>query len=239
MEKVFTGDKDLLPHDLATYQDYVVDFLYKPRSVVSLYRRLINKTTNIDMDLSDTLNKNRIALYDFTLIVKDMHSTGFSTIRPLDVFFAFYEKLLIDKGICVINCCHTTYGDSEYLLLRDDMNNMYRLFIKSEEEHLRYKLGNIIDEDGILSYEDVDDVDPRDAYNTKIKVYRKDGSEMYIDEGSTVLDFAFAIHSEIGLHFHYALIDDSLTQMPPYTRLSFGDKITVITKEEKTADTVV
>ena len=63
----------------------------------------------------------------------------------------------------------------------------------------------------------------------KIKVLRRDGSAMLIDKGATVLDFAFYIHSDIGYHFSYAMIDESKTQLPAYTRLNNGDTITVVT----------
>ena len=70
------------------------------------------------------------------------------------------------------------------------MDNLYRLFIKSETEYMHYKLGHIIDA------EDVTDFKTAIAEN-KIKVYIRDESAMYNEAGTTFLDFAFAIHSEI------------------------------------------
>ena len=50
---------------------------------------------------------------------------------------------------------------------------------------------------------------------------------MYIDDGATVLDFAFAIHSDIGLHFDYATIDGNPDRLGPHVRLSEGDRVVV------------
>lgn len=46
------------------------------------------------------------------------------------------------------------------------------------------------------------------------------------------LDFAFNIHPELGLHFDYAMIDESKTHLPKYTRLNEGDLITIVSSEE-------
>lgn len=225
----------ILQNELVAYKNCIINFTYNTRSAMSIYRHLIRKATNLDKELPNLLIKSHTPLYDLTLITKNKFSEDVSATRPLDIFFKFYEKSLIDEGICIADCCKTTHGDADYLLLHDDMDNYYRLFIKSEEDYMRYNLGCIIDDKGAFSFSDVYDGAPTDAYNTKIKVFKRDGSELYIDAGSTVLDFAFAIHSDLGLHFDYALIDNSQTQFPAYTKLNEGDKITIITKEDMAA----
>jgi (p)ppGpp synthase/HD superfamily hydrolase len=87
-----------------------------------------------------------------------------------------------------------------------------------------------------FSLRDINETEPRDTYNDKIKVFRKDGSAMLIDKGATVLDFAFYIHSELGYHFAYAMVDESRTQLPAYTRLNAGDRITIVTREDISPD---
>ena len=63
----------------------------------------------------------------------------------------------------------------------------------------------------------------------KIKVYRRDESAMYIEDGATFLDFAFAIHSEVGLHFHYAIVDDNKFKHQAYESINEGDVISIET----------
>ena len=41
-----------------------------------------------------------------------------------------------------------------------------------------------------------------------------------------MLDFAFKIHRDIGFSFKYAIVNDSKTKLPPYTKLNDGDKVT-------------
>ena len=87
---------------------------------------------------------------------------------------------------------------------------------------MHYKLGHIIDTEDVTDFGTAID-------GKKIKVYRRDETAMYIEAGATFLDFAFAIHSEIGLHFNYATIDGSKTQRKPYEKINEGDIISVET----------
>ena len=43
-----------------------------------------------------------------------------------------------------------------------------------------------------------------------------------------MLDFAFMIHSELGFHFDYALVDNNDTHRKAYDKLTPGDTITIV-----------
>ncbi len=108
------------------------------------------------------------------------------------------------------------------------MDNQYRLFIRTNRENQRYIYGSIIDSEGEFSIGEVNEIEPRDTYKEMIHVFDRDGRVIMIEKGATVLDFAFYIHSELGFHFEYAMIDDSKTRLPAYTRLNEGDCITIV-----------
>ena len=48
-----------------------------------------------------------------------------------------------------------------------------------------------------------------------------------------MLDFAFKIHRDIGFSFKYAIVNDSKTKLPPYTKLNEGDKVEIITEKDE------
>ena len=73
----------------------------------------------------------------------------------------------------VIDFGMTTYKDSKYYILSDEMDNLYRLFVKSETEYMRYKLGHIIDDEAVTDFGTAID-------GKKIKVYKKDQTAIYI-----------------------------------------------------------
>ena len=145
-------------------------------------------------------------MYDITLVINDDKDSIHGPDRPYDlspydIFFKLYEGVLMNNGICIIDHKSTTYGDSNYFILKDKMDNLYRLFIKTETQYMHYKLGHVID---------VEDFNFEEVNNTpenKIKVFTAKSEARYIDASATMLDFAFMIHSELGFHFEYAMID--------------------------------
>ena len=214
--------------ELDRYHHYIVNFIYNHRSCISIFRQVSHYAENIKDDRHSLLSKEKIALYDLTLLVSNELSDDNSSIHPNDIFFQYFDKVLSHKGFYLIKYCFTTYRDTGYFLISDEMDNLYRLFVRTEKEYQRYIYGNIVDEDYSLSLTDINEIEPRDTYNEKIKVFRRDGSSMLIDKGATVLDFAFYIHSDLGYHFDYAMVDESKTQLPAYTRLNGGDTITIV-----------
>ncbi len=227
-----TENNPMISRELQPYREAVADFKYGPRSIISIYRQLTREAHNLDDDLPKLLTKQNVSLYDFTLLINAEKLP--SDVTPLDVFFQYYERFFYEHKLCILTCCQkTTYGDSSYLLFCDEMENIYRIFVRSTKDYLRYKLGHITDVSNSIALLDVNEIDPRDCYNKKIKVFRKDGSEMYIDEGATVLDFAFAIHGDLGILFDYALIDNSTAHFPAHTRLNEGDKVIIRSVRER------
>ena len=222
--------------DLDHYHRYIVSFHIGQRSCISIFRQVSHVAENIKDDWRSLLSKENTALYDLTLIVRVELSEDISSIRPNDIVFQYFDLALSRKGFYLIRHCLTTYKDTGYFLIADEMDNLYRLFVRTETDYQRYCYGNIVDADNSLVLTDINEIEPRDTYNEKIKVFRKDGSAMLIDKGATVLDFAFYIHRDLGYHFEYAMVDESRTQLPAYIRLNEGDMITIVKNENASPD---
>lgn len=228
---VFQAGSIYVPEEYRSFLDYVARFKFNPRSSISVYRQITSCANNINYDLPKLLSKKNIAMYDITLVINDDKDSIHGPDRPCDlspydIFFKLYEGVLMNNGICIIDHKSTTYGDSNYFILKDEMDNLYRLFIKTETQYMRYKLGHVIDVED-FNFEEVNN-----APENKIKVFTAKGEARYIDAGATMLDFAFMIHSELGFHFEYAMIDNNKTQRKAYERLSPGDTVTIVTNPE-------
>ena len=226
---VFHPGSMYVPTESRSYLDYIARFKYNPRSSISVYRQLTSDADNISTDLPKLICKENIAMYDLTLVINDEKNSLHGPDRPyelspLDIFFKIYENVLMNHNICILDHKSTTYGESNYFVLRDEMDNLYRLFIKTETQYMHYKLGHIIDSDDYTFDSDFSNA----SGPKKIKVFTKKGEARYIDAGATMLDFAFMIHSELGYHFDYATIDNNKGQRAnAYDRLSPGDQITI------------
>ena len=62
-------------------------------------------------------------------------------------------------------------------------------------------------------------------YNDDIIAYTPDGKGVILPKGATALDFAFEIHSELGLHAQYARINGNLSSVK--TELERGDVVEI------------
>ena len=65
----------------------------------------------------------------------------------------------------------------------------------------------------------------RTFYNDDIVVFSPNGTQFIMPSGSTALDFAYEIHSNIGEHAQYAIINDKL--MSIFTKLQHGDRVRI------------
>ncbi|MBR5975576.1 MAG: HD domain-containing protein [Clostridiales bacterium] len=202
-------------------------FECKKRSVASLYRQTVKILENCNQSLRSLFTKELIPLYDMTFVIKDAFLDENKKKNAQDVFFSFYDKYLIGLGLEIIEFGRTSDNNSTYILLMDEMENRYRVFVRSELDYVRYRIGDIVDEMDDFNFKGVDPYEPSGFRKKKIKVYKRDGSEMFIDDGATVLDFAFAIHTNIGLHFEYATIDGNPERLGPHVRLNEGDKVVI------------
>ena len=66
-----------------------------------------------------------------------------------------------------------------------------------------------------------------------IKVRTRSGEVKFLPENSTVLDFAFKIHNDLGFGFKYAVVNDSKTKQPPFVKLNDGDKVEIIVDRDE------
>ena len=207
----------------------IADFSVDKRYMISVFRYLQTISDNVNDILdSGVMNRRNVALYDLMLILDDSVAINNSTVSKQDLFFAYLQNALIPNEVYAIKIKKTTNDVSSYFKLQDSSLNSYRLFVRTESEYYDYCFGKImIDDDSVLNY-DVNEIEPRDTYVPRITVFRKNGLRDTIEAGASVLDFAFQVHTDIGLHFAYALINNSKTQMGAYTRVNENDTIEIV-----------
>lgn len=235
-ERVFDPLRNNCAKELEPYHRHIISFRHQDRSMISLYRQITANTDKLD-DLRNVLVKDNFAFHDLFLIVSnDLEEEG-TPIRPHDLFFKYFDLVLSVDGFYIVDYRRTTHKDSTYFLIADQMDNLFRLFIRTRDENDRYQYGNILDNSAFFPGL-VNEIEPRDTYSPKMKVFCADGTATLIDRGATVLDFAFHIHTDLGLHFKYAQLNDNKTQLPHYTRLNDGDKV-YIEEDEKAAPSFI
>lgn len=157
----------------------------------------------------------KVANYNIFLIYKN-------STRKKSVAEVF--DILNKSNLKIIDAKIGGFTDKIYFLAEDEYKNKYNIYIFDEKEYATTKVGTM---DG----QNLDKIDEENLNNLDVDLIRvktRSNESLYIAKNSTVLDFAFKIHKDIGFAFKYALINDSKTKFPPYTKLNEGDKVEIV-----------
>ncbi len=114
---------------------------------------------------------------------------------------------------------HWRYKEGHLALSREDIGKIARL------RELFEAASDIEDPDEFLATVKVD------LYQNEVYAFTPAGDVRFFPQGATVLDFAFAIHSEVGHHCQGARVNGRL--VPLRTELHSGDSVEILTSEDQ------
>lgn len=193
--------KQILIHDVLEYK--VFDDL-----------REIYKNLNIEQVTQGQLI--RVTNYNIYLIYDN---SNYKNVLK-DVLLGINKKL---SGLVkVLDAKIGRFTQKPYFVLEDDLKNKYNLYIMTKNEYRICQIGTL---DGQV---EIDEDDEEELGSDWIKVRTRSGERKYIPKDSTALDFAFKLHEDLGFGFDYAVINNSKTKFPPYTKLNDGDKVEIV-----------
>lgn len=235
LNRIFDKNSNITPSKLHEIQSSIKLFYANKRSVISIYRFITQNDpiqqidVTLDYDLKKLKNFSRTAFYDLTLVLDDVIESE-KKYSLIDVFMQYFEAMLRSEGVFIYGCYQTTKKEAFYFLISDPMKNIYRFFVKTESQYLHYLYGDIIAREKFnLNY-----LTRRNE--SRIKVFRKDGTAEMVKKGTTVLDFAFMIHEDLGLHFGSAILNQNERLLPAHTILNNGDTVEIKKSEKITAE---
>lgn len=146
----------------------------------------------------------------------------------LNAVFDFFNQSSVEKFIKITSFDkNDTFGYANFVI-SDKVRNKYELFLFNEKEYIEYKNGAL---DG-AEIEHIED-DTTSVNTSFIRVFTRSGEEIFLPKGSTVLDFAFKIHQDLGFSCLYANLNDSPTKTPIYAKLTNNDKVNLILKVDE------
>ncbi len=114
---------------------------------------------------------------------------------------------------------HWRYKEGHLALSRDDIGKIARL------RELFEAANDIEDPDEFLATVKVD------LYQNEVYAFTPAGDVRFFPQGATLLDFAFAIHSEVGHHCVGAKVNGRMA--PLRTELRLGDSVEILTSDEQ------
>ena len=231
----------LYTEDLKKARKVIRSCTFHRRYMHSIFHDVNLQVRNIFVDLEKAIDKESTALYDIYFITSDSFRG-----EPCDIFLAFYPALQkglyipeaeyrqpVRFGLTISGSGRDPVSGLPYFLLQDAYNCRFRLFIQSETDYENHMHGTIFQGAEQAPVTPDADPEPDDTFRPMIHVYKKDGSIMEIDAQATVLDFAFAIHNDVGLCARHAYLNGRHAAIPLYTKLNEGDQVEIVADASK------
>ena len=115
------------------------------------------------------------------------------------------------------------------IIIMDQLGHRFAIFLHNEKEHFQYDNGLV---DGIeIPYDE--ELKQFEISENYIKVKTNTGEEILMPEHSTVLDFAFKIHNDLGFSCLGAYLNHSPNKVPINTVLNNGDRVNLIVERDE------
>lgn len=220
-KKIYSEVKETI---LLTLNDYLMK-VKKPTENTQVKLRLCSKLEVINMisDLMDIKEIKDIKQSQFNKVpitkLYIIFNNSISSREARNIVFSLLEDDLKDT-LKIIGYENNKLFNFNYLVVQDKFRNKYQLKVFNFADYVTFRNGST---DGT----DIELVDEHasEIVTKYIKVKTRSCEEVYMPEGSTVLDFAFKIHKDFGFSVKYAYLNNSPTKSPIYTRLAEGDQI--------------
>lgn len=231
IEKVYRG----LKREMAEYGIKDCSTHYRIKGVYSLYRKLKRKEMNID-EVHDIIALRVIvpSIEDCYRVLGLIHTKW----RPLPGRIKDYIAAPKPNGY---QSLHTTIftgdgGIAEIQIRTPEMHDIAEYGIASHYMYKNHKYGGF---DWIEQIKNIETTGKNtdfikylktDFFSDRIFVFTPEGDVVDLPQGATVVDFAYAIHSDIGNHVAGAHINDKYSALK--TPLNNGDRIQIVTNEK-------
>ena len=212
------------------------------KNIEELYNRLKEIFSNSSIKTIKIKNIRQYKVYeDLSKLYKKLEFKNISQGQIIKVanynIFMLYENISHQEAVTqVINLLQNKmalkiidtkiggFTGKMYLEVEDKIKNKFNVYILPVNEYATVKVGTTDGQNlDVIDEENINDLDKE-----QIRVKTRSGEIKYMPKGSTALDFAFKIHRDIGFAFKYALINNSSTKFPPYTKINEGDKVEII-----------
>lgn len=190
--KVLSSIKTAFGDSATLSQEFEVQYPYM------VAKEICNKCKNANLLRSDLFSFYEYKPYAMVVCKLNDHDINESLESQfLHLLFPLLDKLEYqnETNNKVITSAKIAYVD----VIDTTYHNKIRFVLCVEDEYMKYcngiAFGNNIIDAGKLAPE------------KSVRINTKDGEHRYVSKGATVLDFAFMIHPEIGLHYNRAIVN--------------------------------
>ena len=189
-----------------------------------VFGQLKEKVKNIKFDQISQGQIMKVSNYNIYLLYENVNLK-----TAVNEFFNAYNNG-INEYLTIINARIGRFNNKFYFVMQDKLKNIYYVMLMERTFYIGQTIGTL---EGQV---DFIDEDAHNIVTDYLRVRTRSGEIRYMPKNSTVLDFAFKIHRDIGMGFKYAIINNGKTHFPPYTKLNENDIVEIVVKRNEFGD---
>lgn len=151
----------------------------------------------------------------------------------MDLLLNIFKENEVKDKLKITGCRMDNKFHVGYIIAKDNNRNKYKIAAMNMTDYTKFTNGSAFGTD----IENIQTTEVTEVASEYINVYTKTGELIRMEKNSTVLDFAFRLHQDLGFSCKHAIINKSNTKQPLYTRLFDGDKIDLVLEiDEQTGE---
>ncbi len=219
----------------------------RPKHLYSIYRKMKSRNKPLE-EIYD--------LFAIRIIVNEVAECYYVLGIIHNLFIPVYERFKDYIAMPKFNgyqSLHTTVVDKSGRMIEVQIRtlDMHRIAEMGIAAHWKYKEGKAIESKNDINeklvwvrqlleqYDDGETVDAKDfldslkinLYQDEVFVFTPKGDVIKLPKGSTLVDFAFAIHTNVGMHCIGAKVNGKI--VPLKSPLHSGDQVEIITSQNQ------
>ena len=193
--------------------------IIKPKTEKQIFDEISQRFEINNLEKIKESNLVFVPLYNVYIVFNE----NLNNIQNLSLLY----ELLTETNLSTLFSCIGFNQDelgNKFLKVQDKIRNLYDVTLLSRHEYT-------IMQNGTIKGTDIDILDETTAgkIETKyISIITPTNDRIRIPENSTVLDFAFRLHNDVGFSCKCAYINNSPNSSPVYTKLNDGDKVEIV-----------
>lgn len=208
-----------------TRENQLAKIVFTPLTEEQIYENIVDQLQMKGLHNIKASHIIKVPTCDIYLVFKN----EMTSYKAGELLFNLLEDKKIKSELEIIGFTRDEKFETDYYVVQDKHKNKFRITLLSLGKYLTLLNGSI---DG-TNIDLLDDEAGNEIVTEFIKVKTRSNKIMEIPAGSTVLDFAFKIHNDLGFCFQYATLNDSPSKLPHYTKLKEGDKVNIFTKKDE------
>ena len=215
----------------------------RPKSIYSIWNKIKTKKVSFDeiydlfairIILDVPYDREKLACWQVYSIVTDVHTPiperlkDWITVPKSNGYESLHTTVIGPQGRFVEVQIRTARMD-EIAEKGFAAHWKYKGIVNQPDVYERWLDGvrEILDDPNTDAVQFLGDFKAHNLFNEEVYIYTPKGDMKVLPKGSTALDFAFSIHTDIGYHCAAVKVNNKL--VPMGYKLQVGDQITVIT----------